>query len=196
MFGLVVLFAAALYVALSVAIVRGFVAWARRTGRSAKRWGGGAAFMLAMLVFWDALPTLVAHEYLCRTQVHSSVYQSADRWRPGYSPDTPEESRPVAVSRSKASHWNKLDHPQLEVRSSSDYVGPLTTFFYTSQLIDTTNEQVLIERKSVGSGVGAFSRGDSVAALKPWLDLDRCAYESESYRKERLAYSRIPETRK
>ena len=44
------------------------VDFAKRTGRSGKRWGFGAAIGLYLLVFWDQIPTYVLHKYYCATE--------------------------------------------------------------------------------------------------------------------------------
>ncbi len=51
--GLVIFGALGLYLLISVAVVVGATGYARRHGKSAKRWGSGAALGMYLLVFWD-----------------------------------------------------------------------------------------------------------------------------------------------
>lgn len=55
--------------------------WAKRTGRSAKRWGFGAAIGLYLLVFWDQIPTFLLHHYYCATESGVWVYKTPEQWK-------------------------------------------------------------------------------------------------------------------
>ena len=79
--GLVVFGAIGLYLLISVLVVRGAIGYARKHGKSAKRWGGGAALVMYLLVFWDWIPTVVVHQYYCSTQAGFWVYKTADQWK-------------------------------------------------------------------------------------------------------------------
>jgi hypothetical protein len=51
MFGLIVLVVIGLYLLISVGVVRWAIGYARANGKSAKRWGLGAALGMYLLVF-------------------------------------------------------------------------------------------------------------------------------------------------
>ena len=81
MFGLAVMVAFGLYLLLSYIVVRMAAGYARRHGRSTARWGWGAAVVMYLLVFWDWIPTIIAHRYYCATEAGIWVYKSFDQWR-------------------------------------------------------------------------------------------------------------------
>jgi len=57
------------------------VDFARRTGRSAKRWGWGAALGMYLLVFWDQIPTCLLHHYYCATEAGVWIYKTPEQWK-------------------------------------------------------------------------------------------------------------------
>jgi hypothetical protein len=81
MFGLAVLFFFGLYLALSIVAVRFVVHWARRRGRSVWGWGVLAGFVMYNLVFWDWIPTIVAHDYYCKKEAGFWVYKTPEQWK-------------------------------------------------------------------------------------------------------------------
>lgn len=81
MFGLMVLIAFGMYLLISVLVVRGAIGYARKHGKSAKRWGWGAALGMYLLVFWDWIPTVVTHKYYCSTEAGFWVYKRVDQWK-------------------------------------------------------------------------------------------------------------------
>ena len=79
--GLVILGALALYLLISIAVVVGAVKHAKKTGKSVKRWGAGAALVMYLIPFWDWLPTVAVHQYYCRTEAGFWVYKTVDQWK-------------------------------------------------------------------------------------------------------------------
>lgn len=81
MFGLAYLVAFGLYLLISIGVVRWAVNYARKNGKSAKRWGWGAAFIMYSIVFWDWLPTVAVHQYYCAKDSGFWVYKTIDQWK-------------------------------------------------------------------------------------------------------------------
>jgi hypothetical protein len=81
MFGLAVLLAMGVYLLLSVGVVKWAIRYARDNGKSAKRWGWGAAFVMYSLVFWDWIPTIATHQYYCAKDSGFWVYKTLDQWK-------------------------------------------------------------------------------------------------------------------
>lgn len=81
MFGLMVLMAFGIYLVVSVIVIRRAIKYARQKGKSTKRYGWGAALAMYMLVFWDWIPTVVAHRYYCSTEAGFWVYKTVDQWK-------------------------------------------------------------------------------------------------------------------
>jgi hypothetical protein len=81
MFGLAILIVMGLYLLISVGVVRWAIRYARKNGKSAKRWGWGAALGMYLLVFWDWIPTVVTHQYSCSTEAGFWVYKTPEQWK-------------------------------------------------------------------------------------------------------------------
>ena len=80
MMGLMVLGFFAVYLALSVWAVTAASGWAKANNKKPWLWGGLAAFVMYNLVFWDLIPTLIAHKYYCETQAGFWVYKTPEQW--------------------------------------------------------------------------------------------------------------------
>ena len=81
MIGPIVLGAALLYLLISIAVVLWSIRYARNSGKSAKRWGWGAALVMYLIPFWDWLPTVAVHQYYCATEAGFWVYKPVDQWK-------------------------------------------------------------------------------------------------------------------
>lgn len=81
MIGPIVFGAALLYLLIAVVIVRWAIRYARDNGRSAKRWGWGAALVMYLIPFWDWLPTVATHQYYCAKDAGFWVYKTVDQWK-------------------------------------------------------------------------------------------------------------------
>lgn len=79
--GLVIILALGLYLAISMGVIAWAINYAKKNGKSAKRWGWGAALAMYLLVFWDWIPTVVAHKYYCATEAGFWVYKTPEQWK-------------------------------------------------------------------------------------------------------------------
>ena len=57
------------------------VRYAKRTGRSKWCWGIGAFLLVYLPIFWDWIPTVVAHKYYCEKEAGFWVYKTLDQWK-------------------------------------------------------------------------------------------------------------------
>ena len=80
MMGLMVLGFFAVYLALSVWAITAASGWAKANNKKPWLWGSLAAFVMYNLVFWDLIPTLIAHKYYCETQAGFWVYKTPEQW--------------------------------------------------------------------------------------------------------------------
>ena len=81
--GLVIFGALAVYVIVLVAVTWFAYRWAAKRGLSrGKRWLAAMGGFLAVYlpVFWDHIPTLVAHKYYCEKEAGFWVYKTLDQW--------------------------------------------------------------------------------------------------------------------
>src|ERR1017187_2359067 len=81
MIGPVVLGAALLYLLISIAVVRWAIRYARDNGRSAKRWGWGAALVMYLIPFWDWIPTVATHQFYCAKDAGFWIYKTPEQWK-------------------------------------------------------------------------------------------------------------------
>lgn len=81
MIGPIVLGAALLYLLISIAVVRWAIRYARNNGKSAKRWGWGAALVMYLIPFWDWIPTVATHHFYCAKDAGFWVYKTLDQWK-------------------------------------------------------------------------------------------------------------------
>lgn len=81
MIGLVYLVVFVVYFAISEEVVRGAIRYARNNGKSAKRWGWGAAFVMYSIVFWDWIPTVAVHQFYCAKDSGFWIYKTLDQWK-------------------------------------------------------------------------------------------------------------------
>lgn len=81
MIGIIIIPAVLLYLLLSIVVVRLAIRYARGAGRSAKRWGWGAALVMYLIPFWDWLPTVATHQFYCAKDSGFWVYKTVDQWK-------------------------------------------------------------------------------------------------------------------
>jgi hypothetical protein len=84
MFGLAVLVVGAIYLAVLIAVTRIAYSSAKKRGYSkAKCWlaAAGGFLIVYLPVFWDHIPTVVAHQYYCAKDSGFWVYKTLDQWK-------------------------------------------------------------------------------------------------------------------
>lgn len=79
--GLVIILALGLYLGMAIGVVLWAMNYAKKHGKSAKRWGWTAALVMYLIPFWDWLPTVAAHKYYCATQAGFWVYKTPEQWK-------------------------------------------------------------------------------------------------------------------
>ena len=62
-------------------VVVSIVLYATRNKKSGWKWGWGAALLVYLAVFWDHIPTVVAHRYYCEKEAGFWVYKTLDQWK-------------------------------------------------------------------------------------------------------------------
>ena len=184
MMGIAYLGAFAIYLAISAWIVVSVVRWSRCSGRSARKWGWGAGIVLYLIPFWDLLPTIVTHQVLCATAVDSVVHTKAEQWLERNRGES-ILPRPSGDSYSQDAAGNRIRqiNSRLTLRRITDAVWPLPTRTSKEQIIDTKTGQVLIEQRSVYSGVGR--------TIRLWLNFEPCEPSNPEYREEMTKYFNI-----
>ncbi|TXT27366.1 MAG: hypothetical protein FD134_117 [Gallionellaceae bacterium] len=79
--GFVVFVAMGAYLLISLGVVTWAVGHAKKRGKSVKKWGWGAAFVMYSVVLWDWIPTVAVHQYYCAKDSGFWVYKTLDQWK-------------------------------------------------------------------------------------------------------------------
>jgi len=149
MIGPVVLGAALLYLLISIAVVRWAIRYARNNGRSAKRWGWGAALVMYLIPFWDWIPTVAVHQYYCSTEAGFWVYKTVDQWKvenPGVIEKLVANKLPVLISHEGDRNiWTDVEMLNQRIKIVSKHSGPLFLhrWRWEGEWVDSKNNEVL-----------------------------------------------------
>ncbi len=176
MIGPVVVGAALLYLLVSIAVVRAAIRYARDNGRSAKRWGWGAALVMYLIPFWDWIPTVAVHQYYCSTEAGFWVYKTVDQWKaenPGvmetlvYKRDMPHLQTPygrATVLNQRFLHIYKHEGPL-----------PFNRWRIEKEIRDSKNGEVIA--REINFSTSQERRQAGWSGWKFWLDSERCSIE-------------------
>lgn len=187
--GAVILPLMALYLAFLVwATWRGW-RWANDRGwERRKRWLGAAfGFLIVYLpVFWDWIPTVVAHKYYCESEAGFWVYKTVDQWKA----ENPGVMEILVAKGGAPSGRNGDDTNFTDTYFLNDRINKvvqehrisltLHVFRHEQQIVDTKSNQVLARyvdfRAGYPSGVaGIAPRSAGLAAMKFWLADANCS---------------------
>lgn len=172
--GLAYLVFFAVYLLVSVAVVRGAIGYARKSGRSAKRWGWGAAFIMYSLVFWDWIPTVAVHQFYCAKDSGFWVYKTLDQWKaenPGVMGGL-VENKNVSVSRQgdmdSFTDTYLLNQRINKIVQFYPVFSWLTVHRHEQTVVDSKTKEVLARYVNFGSS--DRQNGN----LKFWMRFERC----------------------
>lgn len=188
--GLAYLVFFAVYLPVSIAVVRGAIGYARKNGKSTKRWGWGAAFVMYSIVFWDWIPTVAMHQFYCAKDSGFWVYKTLDQWKaenPGVM-ETLVYDKDAHLLRD-GDDVNYTDTYTLNQRFNSRtrhiHVFPfLPVSRDESEVFDIKTNVVLVRYINFGS----YSAG--WGGLKFWTNIESCRYGINN----RTAFYRFVET--
>ena len=189
MFGLIVLGVIAIYIAFCIFVIKSVTRWARNTGRGVRRWGVIAALAVYLPVFWDHIPTVLLHRYVCATEQGFWVYKTLEQWQkenPGVaeklsSSDSLISSNAQGITRgyvlNQRFSWEVIERQPVPV---------LPVVISDHRVVDRANKEVMAKHVSVGVGYGSLAYGHE-GSWKFWLDMPACNDTREqfvSYRKK------------
>lgn len=177
MIGLMVILAMVIYLAISVGVVKWTIRWARKTGRSVRRWGIVAGFAMYLLVFWDHIPTLMLHKYYCATKAGFWVYKTPEQWKaenPGVAETLTWRERSPSFHNPDGTWGFKVNERFVwENRLQNLQVLPIK--LHIESVLDVGTGETMVKRISVGSGYGSFPiGGEDWRVLKFWVRLEPC----------------------
>ncbi|MDD5058567.1 MAG: hypothetical protein PHQ60_11905 [Sideroxydans sp.] len=170
MFGLAYLAVFGVYLLASVGAVMWAVGYARKNGKSALGWGLGVAFVMYNIVFWDWIPTVMAHKYYCEKEAGFWVYKTLDQWKvenPGVMEGLHQILKPI--QRMPYGYMDILDERfSIEIHRKTP-IPLLTTTVDEELLVDRNTGEILAKGIKVSSGNRAVG-----GELQFWLNQEPC----------------------
>lgn len=177
--GVVIFGALAVYAIVLVAVTWLAYRWAAKRGLPiVKRClsAAGGFLLIYLPVFWDHIPTLIAHKYYCEKEAGFWVYKTVEQWksenqgvadtltpteagRPSIPVMLPDGTGRVFLNERIA--IDRIDRPRLMV----------STTLHEERFVDVKSGEVLASRINVISGYGHIGVGGH---LKFWLSLAPC----------------------
>ena len=174
---LAVLFFLLIYLAVSIGVVRVAAKWAKKRNRRPWLWGGLAAFVMYNLVFWDWIPTLVAHKYYCATEAGFWVYKTPEQWKQE-NPGVFETLTTQRVWPSKRVGGMDKYVSTSTINQRFDYVtkknGPffLNLWRHDQAILDSKSGKVLAQQIDFSTGNGNIG---GEMELRFWIHSNNCA---------------------
>ncbi|MBW8457794.1 MAG: hypothetical protein K0M58_05055 [Thiobacillus sp.] len=193
MFGLMVLLALGVYLAISALVVWLSARWAKKRGRRGWVWGGVAAFAMYNLVFWDLIPTLAMHKYYCATEAGFWVYKTPEQWvkaNPGVMETLKPYPNPqwgsIKMKSGSADKFNDR-FGKLDIREKN--IGGFLIQRKESSIIDLVTQEALTRRVDFLTGPRAAG-----AVWKTWLVKDSCysgEQQARTYSSQRSVFEQL-----
>lgn len=175
MTGLVVIPAVLLYLLLSIVVVYLAIRYARKSGRSAKRWGWGAVLVMYLIPFWDWLPTVATHHYYCAKDAGFWVYKTVDQWKAENPGVANRLHFKLQASRTGYGELYVLNERFAVEVHRKKAISFLPTTITEERLVDVGNGNVLAKAVRVGSNVNPAA--DGLRGYKFWLGSKPCVTE-------------------
>lgn len=153
------------------------VRYAARHGRSKWRWGIGAFLLIYLPIFWDWIPTVVAHKYYCEKEAGFWVYKTLDQWKA----ENPGVTEGLVVNKGAPSKrqgdmTNHTDTYFLNQRFNwvvKRYNAPLfNRWRHEQEVVDTKTNEVLA--RYVDFSTAQIRAGGGWYGWKFWLHNEHC----------------------
>ncbi len=180
--GLVILGALALYLLISVFVVIGAIRYAKKAGKSTKRWGWGAALVMYLIPFWDWLPTVAVHRYYCATEAGFWIYKTVDQWKT----ENPGVMEKLVANKGAPSRYEIFndghgvkDTYMLNNRfhwtiTKLDVFSWLPIMKFQQEVLDAKNDTVLAQYVDFATGNSIKNTVGPPGPVKFWLHSRHC----------------------
>lgn len=176
MFAIAVIGLFAAYAVVSLLVIGMVASFANKRGRRGWVWGIAAAFVMYNLVFWDWLPTIVAHKYYCEKEAGFWVYKTLDQWK-AENPGVMESLTTQRVWPRKHVGDIKNSVSTSTVNQRFNYVnrksGPFlfNVWQHDQEIQDSKTGAVLAKQVDFSTGDGNVG---GELELKFWIHADNC----------------------
>ncbi|MBI4694391.1 MAG: hypothetical protein HY749_10230 [Gammaproteobacteria bacterium] len=187
MLGLAILAVFAVYLWLTVVLARIATAYVRAYHLPGWIGGGTISLIMFLLVFWDWIPTAVAHHYYCSTRAGLKVYKTLEQWRvenPGVMETlvTPINSPSVALSNgtsftlNQRFEWRMTNRPVF-----MSVVEHVEAIYDHKPSSGYPREELIMALTDYSSGTGWFpADANTLHDYKFWLVMRSCDEAAQS----------------
>lgn len=203
MIGLIILIVGVIYCAVLVVATRAAYRWAKSKGFSkAKCWLAAMGGFLALYlpVFWDHIPTLIAHQYYCATEAGFWVYKTPEQWRK----ENPGVAETLTYSTLSSTSSDPEDgaivtslNERFDDKRSYNHLKFIPVTIFNDVIFDRKKNEFLVKHVTAGAGYGNPLTGSDLRSMKFWLNLGSCEGEDlllyGQYESMRQAYKKIGE---
>jgi len=180
MIGLMFLFAGVFYLAALIWATWAAYRWGKKRGLSRpKRWlaASGGFVIVYLPVFWDYIPTVIAHKYYCEKDAGFWVYKTLDQWKkenPGVAETLVANRDAPATRHGDMDNYTDTYLLNQRLKWVVSKSGPLAfnRWRWEKTLIDTKTNEVLARYLDFSTGSGYL--GGPPRALRFWLQSDHC----------------------
>lgn len=203
MIGLILLIVGAVYLVVMVLVTRATYRWAKNKGLSkVKCWlaAAGGFLIVYLPVFWDHIPTLIAHQYYCATKAGFWIYKTPEQWKkenPGVAETLTYSKLSQAFSDPKDGTIITSLNERFEDKRSYTHLSFIPVTIFTDVISDRITSELLVKHVTAGTGYGNPMTGSDPRSMKFWLSLGPCEGEAfqlyKQYESMRLAYKKIGE---
>lgn len=167
---LVIFAAIGLYFLISIGVVAWAIRHARKSGKSVKRWGWGAALVMYLIPFWDWIPTVAVHQYYCAKDSGFWVYKTVEQWKA----ENPGMAETLVANKTAVSIQNAyvLNQRFNWVIKRVPYFPLNHMLREEQQVVDSKTDEVLA--RYVDYSASHEPRQAGWAGWKFWLDSPHC----------------------
>ena len=181
MFGLIVVVVGVIYLVVLIVVTRVAYSIAKKRGYSKAKCrlaAVGGFLVIYLPVFWDHIPTVVAHQYYCSKDSGFWIYKTLEQWK--------AENPNVILTQEGATDIQKEEDAYIEIHQINQRLNWVVRLNSTSSVLQVSKrEEIIVDRNN--DGVLArfidFSRGNqrSTGTIKIWLVSNDC-YGGEAQR--------------
>lgn len=174
--GFVVFMVMGVYLLISLGVVVWAGSYAKKNGKSAKRWGWGAVLVMYLIPCWDWIPTVAVHQFYCAKGSGFWVYKTLDQWKA----ENPGVMETLTTQRVWPHKYSGNDENYVVTESVNQRFNLITKkdgeFFlhrwrWQRELIDTKTNELLARYIDFSTGNGHIG---GEPELRFWLHNDYC----------------------
>lgn len=176
-----------IYLILSVALVKKAVESARKRDIAGWKWGLPIALVMYFIVFWDHIPTITVHKYLCSKHAGFNVYQTLSQWENDnqnlFGEITPNKKiEPLVIGDKIRYQFNQYFVE--DIIREKKILGIEKTI---KHIVDLKSEKVLAKYVDYSTGILPIGLGSlSLRDYKLWMNVGSC--EDDGFKKNRRKF--------